>query len=286
MTLVDLLALTAGAGDRFEGRSPQDGDRRRIYGGLVAAQALRAAQLTVDGRVCHSMHGYFLVMGDPARPIDYAVERVRDGMSFCVRRIVASQGARIIFTAMASFQTPETGHEYQAPMPDAPDPDTLVDEMERWLAKSEAVPEAARKRAAAPQRIEMRWTGPPPFEAPGPRPPQRLIWMRAKAPIGPDPALHQAALMYASDMTLLSTALAVHGLGYWQPGVMSASLDHAVWLHRPTDFNLWHLYVQDAESTGGGRGFVRGRMYRQDGTLVASMTQEGLMRLRDVPQAS
>lgn len=282
MKLDRLLALTGGLEDRFEGVSPQDGDRRRIYGGLVAAQALRAAQLTVENRVCHSIHGYFLVMGDPARPIDYAVERLRDGSSFCVRRIVASQGARTIFTAMASFQTPEAGHEFQAPMPDAPDPDALADEMERWLAKGEAAPEAARKRATAPQRIEMRWAGPPPFEAPGPRPPRRLIWMRAKDPIGADPALQQAALMYASDMTLLSTALAVHGLGYWQPGVLSASLDHAVWFHRPSDFNAWHLYVQDAQSTGGGRGFVRGRMYHRDGTLVASMTQEGLMRVREI----
>jgi acyl-CoA thioesterase II len=279
MTLAEILSLAAQDGDRFEGRVPDDG-WRRVYGGLVVGQSLMAAYETVESRICHSLHSYFLRAGDPGRPIDYAVERVRDGASFSVRRVTASQGGLAIFALMASFQKPVDGFEHQLPMPAAPEPEDLVDEVERWKAMGDALPAGARALAARPQRVEMRWAGPPSYAAEPGTPPQRAVWMRVKEPLGDDLRLQQCALAYASDMTFLSTALAVHGLGFWSPQLQTASLDHAIWLHRPTDFSQWHLYAQEAVSTSGGRGFVQGRMYARDGTLAASMTQEGLMRVK------
>jgi acyl-CoA thioesterase-2 len=280
MSLSDLLTLKPLGDDRFEGQSPDDG-WKRIFGGLVVSQSLMAAYATVEGRLCHSLHSYFLRAGDPGRAVDYAVERTRDGASFCTRRVVASQDARVIFTLMASFQTPETGLEHQYDMPAEPPPEQLTDEMQRWLALGDDLPAGARAMASRPQRVEMRWAGAPAFETPQGGVTHKALWMRAIAPLPVgDIPMHQAALAYGSDMTFLSTALGVHGLGFWSPDMQSASLDHAVWLHRPTDFNAWHLYTQESASTSGGRGLVQGRMFRRDGTLVASMAQEGLMRVR------
>lgn len=276
MSLAQLLAVQARGGDLFEGHAPQDG-WKRIFGGLVAAQALAAAQATAEGRPCHSLHCYFLRPGDPALPIDYAVERLRDGASFSARRVDAAQAGRLIFSLMASFQREEPGLAYQLPMPDAPAPESLPDEAQRWRTFADTLPDA--RRAMQPPRVEVRrvqpsdvLVDPSPF---------KQVWMRSLDPLpAGDPALHHAALVYGSDMTLLAAATSVHGLGFWSSELQTASLDHSVWLHRPTDFNDWHLYVQEAPSTFGGRGLAQGRMYRRDGTLVASMAQEGLMRLR------
>jgi acyl-CoA thioesterase-2 len=279
MTLEQILSLSPLGGDRFEGHVPDDG-WRRVFGGLAVAQSVVAAYGTVEARTCHSLHSYFLRAGDPARAIDYAVERVRDGASFSVRRVTASQEGSAIFAMMASFQKPQQGAEHQLDMPEAPPPEDLTDEFERWRAAGDALPAGARALASRPQRVEMRWAGPPTYAAAPEAPPNRAVWMRVKERLPNSLAIQQAALAYASDMTFLSTALAVHGLSFWSPQLQTASLDHAIWLHRPTDFSQWHLYAQEAVSTSGGRGIVQGRMYRRDGTLVASMTQEGLMRLR------
>lgn len=276
MTLAEILTLSAQGDDQFEGRSPDDG-WPRVFGGLVAAQALVAAYATVESRTCHSLHSYFLRPGDINLPITYAVERVRDGASFSVRRIAAAQNGVTIFAMMASFQTAQDGLEFQAPMPDVAPPEDLVDEIERRMTMLDDLPPKVRAFVLRPQRIEMRWATP----APGWPDSQRAVWMRLKTGLPDDLAIQQAALVYASDMTFLGTAMAAHGLGFWSPGLQAASLDHAVWLHRPTDFSQWHLFVQEANSTGGSRGFVQGRMYARDGTLAASMTQEGLFRIKD-----
>lgn len=279
MTLEEVLTLAATAEDRYEGRSPDDG-WKRIFGGLVVAQALMAAYGTVEGRNCHSLHSYFLRAGDTAAPIVYEVERTRDGGAFCVRRVTATQQGRPIFVMMASFQKLEVGLEHQDPMPEDAAPEDLVDEMQRWLALGEALPDFARVMSDRTQRIELRRAGPPGFvPAPG-NPPHKTVWMRAKRPAGLEVARQQATLAYASDMTFLSTALGAHGLGVWSAGLQTASLDHAIWFHRPIDFNQWHLFVQKSPSTSGARGLVTGRMFSRDGVLVASMAQEGLIRQR------
>ena len=277
ITLVELMDLVPRGADRFEGHSPDDG-WRRIFGGLAFSQALMAAYGTIEGKVCHSAHGYFLRAGIPSLPVDYAVDRVRDGAGFSARRVEASQGGKPIFMLMASFQAPEPGPEHQYAMPDETPPEELQDEIQRWRDLGDALPEGARRVAFGNNRIEVRRPGPPLATLDTPQPPRRVIWMRAAEPLPDDPRLHQAALAYASDFTFLSTALAVHGYGFWSLCLQTASLDHALWLHRPTDFNEWHLFVQEAPSTGAGRGFVHGRMFRRDGVLVASMAQEGLIR--------
>ena len=280
MTLSEILALDATGADVFIGHSPDDG-WKRVYGGLVVSQALIAAYGTVEGRVCHSLHSYFLRPGDPSVPIRYEVERTRDGAAFWARRVVAVQNDKAIFMLMASFQKAETGHEHQFDMPDEPAPEDLIDEMSRWLALGDAVPAPARALAASPQRIEMRWSGPPSFEAPAGAPSRNAVWMRAVVQPPKDSIpLQQATLAYASDMTFLGTALAVHGRGFWSPDVQTASLDHTIWFHAPVDFGAWHLFTQETPWTGASRGFVTGRMFNQQGRLVASLAQEGLMRPR------
>lgn len=278
MTLDDILRLEPQGGDCFVGHAPDDG-WRRIFGGLVVAQALLAAYGTVQERVCHSLHSYFLRPGDPAQPVAYEVERTRDGSSFTSRRVTANQGGKRIFDLTCSFQKPEAGLEHQAAMPAVPAPETLRDEARRWLELGDAVPEAARRFAASPQRIDARWVEPPRFP-PVPGEPSKAVWMRAKAPVEGGEAQQQATLAYASDMTFVETAMRPHGLSYWMSGVQTASLDHSLWFHHPVDFNEWHLFVQDSPASSGGRGLSRGSLYRRDGLLVASAAQEGLMRVR------
>lgn len=278
MTLNDVLRLEPQGGDLFIGRSPDDG-WRRIFGGLVVAQALLAAYATVQGRLCHSLHSYFLRPGDPAQPVAYEVERTRDGSSFASRRVTANQGGKRIFDLTCSFQAPETGLEHQAAMPVVAAPETLREEAQRWLELGDAVPEAARRFAASPQRIDARWVEPPTFP-PTRGEPFKAVWMRAKAPVEGGQPQQQATLAYASDMTFVETAMRPHGLNYWMGGVQTASLDHSLWFHHPVDFNDWHLFVQDSPVSSGGRGLSRGSLYRRDGLLVASAAQEGLMRMR------
>jgi acyl-CoA thioesterase-2 len=279
-TLVENLRLERLEVNLFRGTTPEEESRERIYGGQVIAQALLAAYETVEARVCHSLHCYFIRPGDPLIPIIFEVDRARDGGSFTTRRVIAVQHGQQIFNLAASFQVEEQGFEHQAPMPAAPPPEAVEDDM---VAERRLLADAPAERRAwldRPQPIEMRTVGGRNGEAAEKREPVQQVWFRAKDAIGDDPRLHQVILAYASDMSLLGTASRPHGLT-WQTGLMMASLDHAMWFHRPTDFNEWHLYHQESPSASGGRGFNLGAIYRaSDGALVANCAQEGLMRVR------
>lgn len=280
-TLVDTLQLERIEENLFRGTSP-DTSPGRIFGGQVIAQALLAAYETVEARVCHSLHCYFIRPGDPTVPIVFEVDRSRDGGSFTTRRVVAVQHGQQIFNLAASFQVEEQGMEHQAEMPAAPPVDELEDDFERQKRLMKDAPPEQREWLERPRPIEMRtvggrWDGP----KPRPQEPVQQLWFRAKDAIGGDPHMHQVILAYASDMSLLGTSLRPHGVNWNTPGMQTASLDHAMWFHRPTDFNEWHLYHQDSPSASGGRGFNLGYIYRaSDGALVASCAQEGLMRIR------
>jgi len=277
--LVETLALEPIEVNLFRGRTT-DSDGPRIFGGHVIAQALLAAYATVEGRVCHSIHCYFIRPGDPRVPILYEVDRARDGSSFTTRRVTAIQHGQQIFNLAGSFQVPEPGMEHQADMPNVPSPEELGDGSDPWKAMVDKLPEAQRARMMRPRPIEQRPINPRAQDQVAP--PYSHSWLRAKAPIGPDPHLHQALLAYASDMGLLETAMRPHGRGWQSPGLQSASLDHAVWFHQPSNFNDWHLYAQDSPSASGGRGFVRGQVFTREGLLVATVAQEGLIRQRKV----
>jgi acyl-CoA thioesterase II len=278
--LVETLALEPIEVNLFRGM-PSGRDGPRIFGGHVIAQALMAAYETVEERTCHSLHCYFIRPGDPAIPILYDVDRARDGTSFTTRRVRAIQHGQQIFNFAASFQVHEEGFEHQAPMPDVPPPDDLPDsaeEMKAMLARMKDAPEMARRWMGRPRPIEQRSANPRiPDEK---SPPVNNVWMRARAPIGPDQHLHQAILAYASDMSLMETAMRPHAVTWQSGGMQSASLDHAVWFHRPLNFNDWHLYAQESPSASGARGFIRGEVFSQSGVLVASVAQEGLFRMR------
>jgi len=275
--LVETLALEPIEVNLFRGMtSGRDGPR--IFGGHVIAQALLAAYATVEDRVCHSIHCYFIRPGDPSVPILYDVDRARDGSSFTTRRVRAIQHGHQIFNLAGSFQVAEEGFEHQSPMPTVPSPETLPDAFAEFKAMLDKLPEPQRKLMSRPRPIEQRSATPR-------RPDQKMAaisntWMRARAPIGTDPHLHQALLAYASDMGLLETSMRPHGVSWQTPGLQSASLDHAMWFHRPCNFNNWHLYSQDGPSDSGARGFVRGQIFSDDGVLVASVAQEGLIRMR------
>ena len=258
--------------DVFYGRTPR-GMNQRIYGGQVVAQALMAAYRTIEDRTCHSLHGYFIRPGDPSTPILLQVERVRDGGSFAVRRVVAIQRGQQIFNLAASFQTAETGLEHQLTMPEVPAPETLKNEDELRADAGET--------ARSPWPVEVRPVEPRlhgPLAGDGARAPHSRVWFRAREPVGDGVAANQCALAYASDMTLLDTSLRPHPVEWRELQV--ASLDHALWFHHPSDFADWHLYVQDSPSASGGRGFNRGSIFTREGRLVASAAQEALIRRR------
>lgn len=279
--LTETLALERIEVNTFRGVSPEDGPGR-IFGGQVIAQSLLAAYETVEERICHSLHCYFIRPGDPRIPILFEVDRSRDGGSFTTRRVIAVQNGKQIFNLAASFQTPEEGFEHQAPMPAVRSPDDMAAEAEaQKKAVLEGMSEEMRRMMNRPRPIEMVGRDNYGFgRKPKPSEPKSDTWMRAVAPIGEDARMHQVILAYASDMNLLSTAMRPHGVAWQTPGLQSASLDHAMWFHKASNFNDWHLYTQDSPSASGGRGFVRGAIYGQDGTLVASVAQEGLMRLK------
>lgn len=274
--LTAILDLEAIEVNLFRGHSPKE-ERFRIFGGQVVAQALAAAYRTVDARVCHSLQSYFIRPGDPAIPVLYQVERSRDGKSFATRRVIATQKGEQIFNMACSFQTPEDGLDHQDTMPSAPSPDTLEDDVARWRHAYKDNPDLLKTVRARP--IEMRAADPVDLRDPAPAPASQLVWLRARADLGDDIALNQAMLAYASDYSLLGTAMRPHGKT-WLSGMQTASLDHILWFHRPTNFSRWHLYVQDSPSASGARGFNRGALYREDGVLVASAAQEGLIRPR------
>jgi acyl-CoA thioesterase-2 len=275
--LTQTLALEPIELNLFRGRTSwRDGPR--LFGGQVIAQALLAAYGTVEDRICHSLHCYFLRPGDPKVPILFEVDRARDGTSFTTRRVTAIQHGRQIFNLAASFQVAEQGFEHQAAAPDAPAPESLPDGFERMKVMFEQMPEAAKRMMGRPRPIEQRQVDPRDPNAKAA--PHSNVWMRARAPIGPDQHLHQALMAYASDMGLLETAMRPHGVNWMTPGLQEASLDHAIWFHRPLNFNDWHLYAQESTSASGARGFIRAQLFGQSGRLVASVTQEGLLRRR------
>ena len=278
--VLELLDLEPIEENIFRGKSPKD-RVQRVFGGQVLGQALVAAGRTVEGRHCHSLHAYFLRAGDPKVPILYEVDRSRDGSSFTSRRVVAIQHGRPIFTLEASFQVEEPGYEHAFDMPEAPDPDSLPDEAVLRAKVADRLPEEWRSWALRPRPIETRPVDPREYFAPAKRPPHEMLWIRAKGALPQDLALHQCILAYASDMSLLDTGLLPHGIGWFDNKVQMASLDHAMWFHRPFRVDDWLLYVQDSPSASGARSFNRGTIYTRDGRLIASVAQEGLMRPRD-----
>ena len=272
--LIGLLTLEPIEVNLFRGVSPIE-ERQRIFGGQVVAQALSAAYRTVESRVCHSLQSYFIRPGDPAVPVLYQVERSRDGKSFATRRVIAIQHGEQIFNMACSFQVPEAGYEHQSEMPQTVRPETVKKQVEAWLEGQP--PENTRWLRESP--IEMLAIDPVDVAKPVAKPPHQQVWLRARGNIGDDIAINQCLLAYSSDYSLLGTAMRPHGVS-WQSGVQTASLDHIIWFHRPTNYSKWHLYVQDSPSASGARGFNRGAIYRQDGVLVASTAQEGLIRKR------
>lgn len=280
--LMDLLALERSGEDAFRGRS-QDLGWGRIFGGQVLGQALSAAAQTVPSdRHVHSLHAYFLRLGDLSIPIEYEVDRIRDGRSFTTRRVVARQPGGAIFTMAASFHIEEPGFEHQDEMPQVPPPESLPTDRERMASFVALLPDYVRRAFDAERPFEVRTADPvDDLFHPAPRAPRRVMWMRAVAPLPDDPALHRYLLAYVSDYTFLTAALAPHGLTWLVPSLQLASMDHAMWFHRPLRVDEWLLHVVDSPSASGARGFVRGRVFTRDGRLVASTAQEGLMRHRD-----
>jgi acyl-CoA thioesterase-2 len=280
--LVDLLDLEKIEENIFRGQSP-DERLQRVFGGQVAGQALVAAGRTTDGqRPVHSLHAYFLRPGRPGVPIVYQVERVRDGRSFTTRRVVAVQQGRTIFNLTASFHRPEPGFEHQLPMREVPDPESLPrlpDELREHLGTlPEQLEGMSRRQPFDIRYVErLRWT---PEEVKDAEP-RSAVWMRAMGSLGDDPLVHTCALAYASDMFLLD-AVRVPVEPLWGPrGFDMASLDHAMWFHRPFRTDEWFLYDQESPIATGGRGLARGRIYDRAGRLLVSVVQEGLFRRVD-----
>ncbi|WP_336485445.1 acyl-CoA thioesterase II [Methylobacterium nigriterrae] len=278
--LLDILDLERLEVDLFRGVSPQMG-WPRVFGGQVVAQALVAATRTVpSSRPPHSLHAYFLLGGDPKVPIVYEVERIRDGRSFTTRRVKAIQHGRAIFATSISYQDAEEGHAHQAPMPAAPDPESLPDTRALIAAGGAGIPQAVAAYFARERPIELRPASIKRYLTREPREPRCQVWFRAASRLPDDPAIHQAVLAYASDMTLLDATLIAHGRTVFDPEIQSASLDHALWFHRPFRADDWLLYAQDSPNAAGARGFARGQIFNRAGDLVASTAQEGLIRPR------
>ncbi|MGJ5755676.1 acyl-CoA thioesterase-2 [Streptomyces puniciscabiei] len=279
--LLDLLDLEQIEENIFRGQS-RSAVVPRVFGGQVAAQALVAAGRTVPAdRPAHSLHAYFLRPGDPGAPIVYTVDRIRDGRSFTTRRVVAVQHGKPIFHLSASFQTYEEGLEHQAPMPASPDPATLPTSQERLRGYGHLAPEVVEKFLEAREAIDLRYVDEPPYGQFGaPREPHSQVWFRTNGKLDDDPLLHVVLATYVSDMTLLDSVLLAHGRGGWAVGdVVGASLDHAMWFHRPFRADEWLLYDQESPSAHGGRGLGQARIYTQDGRLAITVIQEGVVRV-------
>jgi len=250
----------------------------RLFGGQVAAQALVAASRTVEGWSAHSLHAYFLRPGDPKVPVIYTVDPIRDGKSFTTRRTVALQRGRAIFNMSVSFHKDEPGFEHQDEMPDSPDPDSLPTWEERFTELGDKVPKEMREWMGRERAIDLRSTRVPSMLGGKHQEGANLTWFRATGDLPDEPRLHQCLMTYASDMSLLDNAVRRHDRGWPSRRVMTASLDHALWFHRPARVDDWLLYVTDSPAAAGARGFARGTIYSRDGTLVASVAQEGLLR--------
>jgi acyl-CoA thioesterase-2 len=275
--LVELLDLERLEVNLFRGVSPDD-DRQRVFGGQVAGQALVAAGRTVEGFAVHSLHAYFLRPGDPKVPIIYEVDRTRDGRSFVTRRVVAIQHGEAIFHLQASFHAQEDGFDHQSDMPPGlPDPETLPD----WSTWAGPLREKLGPWAERPQPIDVRHVGKPRWCDPSPRPPESFAWIRANGQLPDDPVLHTCVAAYASDLLLLDVSLAPHGRSWLDGTIMMASLDHAMWFHRPFRADEWLLYHQRSPSAHGGLGLSEGCIYTRDGSLAVTVMQEGLIRPTD-----
>jgi len=282
--LIALLDLEPIELNLFRGQSPKDRSQR-VFGGQVLGQALVAASRTVETRICHSLHAYFLIPGDPRVPILYQVDRSRDGASFSSRRVVAIQHGRQIFHMSASFQAGEPGFEHQIDAPPMPGPESFPTEDDFRRKFADKVPPEHREHFLRSRPIELRPVDRENIFCPEKRPPYEAVWMRAGGTLPANVALQQCVLAYASDMTLLDTSLLPHAIGWFDDRVQIASLDHAMWFHRPFRADQWLLYVQDSPSASGARGFNRGLIYTADGKLVASVAQEALIRIRNPEMA-
>jgi acyl-CoA thioesterase-2 len=274
--LLDLLDLEQIELDIFRGRSPEE-QVQRVFGGQVAGQALVAAGRTVpDGRPVHSLHAYFIRPGDPAVPLVYTVDRVRDGRSFTTRRVSAIQHGRPIFTLSASFHRDEPGPVHSDPMPEVPPPGEIPRTVDRLEKLFGTLPAQFRESP-----IDLRSVGPLTFEAerdPSLRTTRNLVWLRVEGELPDDPLLHVCLMTYASDLTLLDSVLLGHGLSWADGKTSGASLDHAMWFHRPFRADRWLLYAQESPVAAGARGLARGEVFTADGDLVVSVVQEGLIR--------
>jgi acyl-CoA thioesterase-2 len=280
--LLEVLDLEPLEVNLFRGRSPQS-RWQRVFGGQVIGQALVAACRTVDAvadRPPHSLHAYFLLAGDPKVPIVYEVDRIRDGKSFTTRRVIAIQHGHAIFSMSVSFHVAEPGLSHQSAMPDVPRPNALPDDAQVRATVLAKMPEPVRRYYERERPIELRpveldrYLGKPTAEG------KFHVWMRAVERLPDEPAIHQCVLAYASDMMLLDASTIPHGRTLFEPTIMAASLDHAMWFHRPFRADEWLLYAQDSPNAAGARGFARGSIFAGDGTLVASVAQEGLIRER------
>jgi acyl-CoA thioesterase-2 len=274
--LLTLFDLAPEGGDLFVGQSLDLGFRN-LFGGHILGQSLMAAGFTCGERRAHSLHAYFLRGGDAQHPVNYQVDRIRDGNSFSVRRVTASQHGKAILILSASFQVDEPGFEHQLAMPAVPAPEELETFVE--VARPQASGVAGDRKITSARAIEIR-----PVPASALRgaaragEPVQAVWMRAGGSVPDGAALHASLLAYASDFALLSTAMLPHGVNYYTPGMVMASLDHAMWFYREFRIDDWLLYAMDSPAAGHSRGLARGNIFRRDGTLVACVAQEGLMR--------
>lgn len=277
--LLQVIELEQFEDNLFRGDTIDTG-QGSLFGGLVAGQALRAAARTVpDDRMAHSLHAYFLRPGSVDRPVIYEVDRIRDGRGFTTRRVRAIQQGRAIFSLSASFQVLEEGPEHQSAMPDVPPPEEVATDEAQRLLFAERLPEPIKKLFLRERPMEIRPVQPANMFEVEPVEPVRHMWFRIKEPIDAPAAVHQALLAFCSDLSLMTTAMLPHGMSFWQPQVQSASIDHSLWFLRPCRVDEWLLYSMDSPSAAGARGFNRGTIYRQDGTMVAATAQEGLMRV-------
>ena len=282
--LLDLLEVERLEVDLFRGTGAGGETSTRIFGGHVIAQALAAAYRTVDDRLCHSLHAYFVRPGDPAIPVIYNVDQSRDGRSFTTRRVVAIQHGRQILNLSASFHVAEDSWPHQHQMPDIPGPEGLKSRHQLREESAHLMPPERRDDYLRERPIEIREVEPQNHFDPKKLNDTNYLWFRMEGAKSASPQLHQCLLAYASDMNLLGSSLRPHGLTWFKRNVMTASLDHSMWFHSPVEFDQWHLYSMDCPFTGGARGFNRGSIYSRDGRLVARVAQEGLVRPIDTNQ--
>ncbi|MCB4454091.1 acyl-CoA thioesterase [Leisingera sp. McT4-56] len=276
--LLDLLDLETLDTNLYRGSGSGGETPTRIYGGQVIAQALTAAYATVSGRLCHSLHAYFIRPGDPSRPVIYEVDPARDGRSFTTRRVVAMQNGKQILNLAASFHAREDGWDHQHAMPDVPVPGGLEPRHEILKRNASRFTPEKQAELLRPRPFEIREVEPRDPLAPEKTSDANQMWIRMEAAQGAGPELQHILLAYVSDFGLLGSSMRPHGLTFHNPEAMTASLDHAMWFHAPVQLQNWHLYSMDAPFTGSARGFNRGSIYTEDGQLVASVAQEGLLR--------